>query len=182
MATDETVAAKPALAAPAATVTDDGTVTDALLLVRLTACPPVPAAAFSVTVQLSVPAPVIDPLVQLNPLGTGCPVPLRPMVLLEPVDELLVSVTVPLAAPPEVGENPTVSVAVWPGFNVSGKLTPDILKPAPVSVPALMVSAAVPDEVRVTVWLAEALTFTVPKLTLPALNPSVATAAPRLME
>jgi hypothetical protein len=94
---------------------------------------------------------------------------------------LLVSVIVPLAAPPEVGAKPTLSVAVWPWFKVSGKLTPDILKPVPVSVPALMVSAAVPEEVRVTDWLAEALTFTVPKLTLVALNPSVGTAAPRLI-
>ena len=79
--TAETVAVKLALVAPAATVTDAGTVTALLLLDRLTAWPPVPAAAFSVTVQASVPAPVIDPLVQLSPLSTGCPVPLRAMVM-----------------------------------------------------------------------------------------------------
>ena len=88
---------------------------------------------------------------------------------------------VPLAAPPEVGAKPTVSVAVWPGFRVTGKLTPDILKPVPVSAAALMVSGAVPEEVSVTDWLAEALTSTVPKLTLVTLNPSVGAAAPRLM-
>ena len=37
-------------------------------------------------------------------------------------------------------------------MRVSGKLTPDMLKPAPVSVPALMVSGAVPEEDRVTDW------------------------------
>ena len=65
------VAVKLALVAPEATVTDDGTVTDALLLVRLTAWPPLGAAAVSVAVQLSVPAPVIDPLVQLRVLSFG---------------------------------------------------------------------------------------------------------------
>lgn len=56
--TDETVAEKLALLAPAATVTDDGTVTDASLLERLTANPPLAAAVFTVTVQESVPDPV----------------------------------------------------------------------------------------------------------------------------
>jgi len=51
---------------PAATVTEAGTVTDELLLARLTVNPPVAAAAFRVTVQLSVPAPVKDPLAQLR--------------------------------------------------------------------------------------------------------------------
>ena len=35
-------------------------------------------------------------------------------------------------------------------MSVNGKFTPDRLKPAPVSVPALMVTGAVPEEVRVT--------------------------------
>jgi len=60
--TEETVAVKVAVVAPAATVTEAGTVTDELLLARLTAKPPVGAAAFRVTVQLSVQAPVIDEL------------------------------------------------------------------------------------------------------------------------
>ncbi len=60
--TEETVAVKLAVVAPAATVTVAGTVTAELLLARLTVNPPLAAAAFSVTVQLSVPAPVMDPL------------------------------------------------------------------------------------------------------------------------
>ena len=64
--TEETVAVKAAVVAPAATITEVGTVTDELLLARLTVNPPVGAAALSVTVQLSVPAPVIDPLAQLS--------------------------------------------------------------------------------------------------------------------
>ena len=106
------VAVKLALAAPDATVTDAGTLTAESLLARLTAKPPLAAAAFKVTEQLSVPAPVIEPLVQLNPVSTGTPVPLRPTTVEVPVDELLVSVNDPEAAPADVGSNCTVKVAV----------------------------------------------------------------------
>ena len=110
--TEETVAVKLAVVAPAATVTEAGTVTALLLLARLTAKPPVAAAAFRVTVQLSVPAPVNEPLVQLSPLSTGTPVPLRPTTVEEPLEELLVNVSEPEAAPAVVGSNCSVSVAV----------------------------------------------------------------------
>jgi hypothetical protein len=109
--TAETVAVKPAVVTPAATVTLAGTVTALLLLARLTANPPVAAAAFRVTVQLSVPAPVIDPLLQLRALNTGTPVPLRPTRVEEPLEELLVRVREPEAAPAAVGSNCTLSVA-----------------------------------------------------------------------
>ena len=112
MLTADTVAVKLPLADPAATVTKAGTATAVLLLARFTANPPLAAATFSVTVQLSVPAPVIDPLVQLNPLNTGTPVPLRLINVEVPLDELLVSVNEPSAAPAIVGSNCTVSVAV----------------------------------------------------------------------
>ena len=125
MLTVETVAPKLALAAPAGTVTAAGTATAVALLDRLTAWPPVPAVAFSVTVQVSVPAPVIEPFAQLRPLRTGWPVPLRLIVDAVPVDELLVSVIAPLTAPAAVGLKATVSVAVWPGFSVSGNVTPE---------------------------------------------------------
>ncbi|MGA3035043.1 MAG: hypothetical protein ABSD70_17285 [Terracidiphilus sp.] len=98
------VAVKLALVAPDATVTDEGTVTAKLLLARLTAKPPLAAAALTVTEQLSVPAPVIEPLVQ--------PVPLRLTAVELPVEELLVKVNDPEAAPAAVGSNCTVSVAV----------------------------------------------------------------------
>jgi hypothetical protein len=110
--TEVTVAVKLPVVDPAATVTEAGTVTAVLLLARLTATPPLAAATFSVTVQLSVPAPVIDPLVQLSPLNTGTPVPLRLITVEVPLDELLVRVNEPLAAPAIVGSNCTVSVAV----------------------------------------------------------------------
>jgi len=110
--TEETVAVNPAVVAPAATVTLAGTVTAELLLARLTAKPPMVAAAFKVTVQLSVPALVIDPLVQLIALNTGSPVPLRLITVEVPLDELLVKVKEPEAAPATVGSNCTVRVAV----------------------------------------------------------------------
>ena len=107
-----TVAEKVALVEPDATVTDAGTVTALLLLPRLTANPPPAAATFSVTVQVSVPAPVMDPFAQVRPVKTGNPVPFRLIGVDEPVDELLVSVNDPVTAPATVGSNCTVSVAV----------------------------------------------------------------------
>jgi hypothetical protein len=107
-----TVAVKLALVAPAATVTEAGTVTFELLLARLTAKPPVAAAAFSVTVQLSVPEPVMEPFVQVSPVSTGTPVPLKLTTVDVPVDASLVKVRDPVTAPAVVGSNCTVSVAV----------------------------------------------------------------------
>jgi hypothetical protein len=110
--TPETVAVKLAVVDPAATVTEAGTVTAELLLARLTAKPPLAAAVFRVTVQLSLPTPVIDPLVQLSPLNIGTPVPVRLIKVEVPLDELLVRVSWPVAAPAVAGSNCTVSVAV----------------------------------------------------------------------
>ncbi len=103
--TEETVAVKAAVVEPAATVTEAGTETDELLLARLTVNPPVAAAAFSVTVQLSVPDPVNDPLVQLSPLSTGTPVPLRLTPVDGPVDASLVIVNWPVTGPDATGLN-----------------------------------------------------------------------------
>ena len=110
--TAEIVAVKLAVVAPAATVTEAGTVTAALLLARPTTNPPLPAAPFSVTVQVSVPAPVIEPDVQLNAFSATTPLPLRLMTVDVPLEELLVKVNEPVAAPPAVGSNCTVRVAV----------------------------------------------------------------------
>jgi hypothetical protein len=77
--TDETVAEKPALTAPTGTVIELGTVTTLLLLEKLTAKPPAAAGTFTVTVQLSVPAPVIEPLAQLSAVSTVVADPLEPI-------------------------------------------------------------------------------------------------------
>jgi hypothetical protein len=62
-----TVAAKLAFLEPEGTATVAGTVTVPLLLARLTVIPPVGAAALNVTVQGSVPAPIIEEFAQLTP-------------------------------------------------------------------------------------------------------------------
>jgi hypothetical protein len=107
-----TVAGYVALFWPLATVTLAGTATAGLLLLRLTARPPLAAAAFSVTVHVSVPAPVIDPLEQLSAVSAGTPVPLRLTAVDAPVEELLLSVSEPEAVPAAVGSNCTLSVTV----------------------------------------------------------------------
>ena len=101
--TAPTVAEKLALVAPAATVTEDGTFTAEELLDKLTAWPPVGAAALRVTVQVSVVAFVSEELVQFKLLGIAWPVPLRAMAEVVPAEESLVSVSFPLAAPAVVG-------------------------------------------------------------------------------
>jgi hypothetical protein len=173
--TDDTVAVNPALVAFAATVTEAGTVTAALLLARLTVKPPVPAAALSVTVQLSLPAPVIDALLQERALNTpapAVPVPVRLITAVALVDELLWIVTCPVAAPVVVGSNCTCSVTDWVGFKVTGNVAPDIVKPVPVSAPELMVTGAVPVEVNVTGSVFGVFNVTLPNVRLDALTVS----------
>ncbi len=81
--TEATEAMKPALLALAATMTDGGTVTDALLLDRLTANPPAGAAPLRLTVQASDPPPVIEALLHDTWLTVGpCVSPNEP----EPFD------------------------------------------------------------------------------------------------
>ena len=70
---------------------------------------PLSAVEFRLTVQLSVPAEVIELLAQANPLNTGTPVPLKVIKVVEPEDELLVSVSAPVANPATVGSNYTVN-------------------------------------------------------------------------
>jgi len=69
--TEEAAAMKLTVVDPDCTVTEFGTVTAESLLDRLTAKPQVAAAEFRVTVQLSVPAPEIDPLTQVMPVNIG---------------------------------------------------------------------------------------------------------------
>jgi hypothetical protein len=174
--TAETVAEKLALVAPAATVTEGGTETAGLLLARLTANPPVAAAALSPTVHTSAPDPVIEALAQEREVSTGTPVPLRAIALDAPL-ALLASVSSPVTAPAAEGSNCTVTVADWSGFKVRGKAAPDMEKPVPSSVAELMVTAAVPVEVRVTACVTAVLTGTLPNATLAVLRLSAAVAA-----
>ena len=97
--TEETVAVKAALVALAGTVTEDGTTTEVLLLERATLRPLLPAGAFSITVQASVPAPVKDPVTQesaLNVPAAATPEPLILTTAVGLVEELLVMVSTPV--------------------------------------------------------------------------------------
>jgi hypothetical protein len=176
--TADAVAVNVALVAPEATVTDAGTVTAELLLDSATAKPPLGAADVSVAVHASVVAPVSELLLHVTPLSAAVavPVPLR-LIVAVAGEALSLTVTVPVSAPAAVGSNSTVSVAVAPGFSVTGVLTPDLLKPVPDTVMPLSVTAAVPDEVRVTVLVAGSLTVTLPNATLLALNVNAGVAA-----
>ena len=107
-----TVAEKLALEAPAATVTEAGTVTALLLLARPMVKPPLAAATFSFTEQLSVVTPVSELLLQVTFVSAGMPVPLRLMAVEPPVVELLVKVRAPVSGPASVGSNCNVRVAV----------------------------------------------------------------------
>ena len=80
------------------------------------------------------------------------PVPLKLMVEVDPEVQLVVNVTFPVTATAVVGSNSIWSCAVLPGFRVSGKVTPEMLKPVPVRLAALMVTGSVPEEVKVSVW------------------------------
>jgi hypothetical protein len=111
--TADTVATNPALVAFAGTITVAGKATAALLLARFTLRPPLAAAPVSVTVQLSLPDPVMDPLLQesiLNAAVAAVPVPVRLITAVAPVDELLWIVSPPVTAPVAVGSNCTFSV------------------------------------------------------------------------
>ena len=169
--TEATVAVKAVLVELAGTVTVAGTVTAALLLERIAVKPPDGAAEVSVTVQASVPEPVMDELTQVSPLSAAVtvPLPVRARVEVPPPAELLEMVNCPVAAPADAGSNCTVKVVVCPGVKVRGKLAPETEKPVPVAIAELTATGAVPVEDRTTDWLVAVFTATLPKATLAAL-------------
>ena len=66
-------------------------------------------------------------------------------------EALDVTVTVPLALLGEVGENVTVNDVLCPGFNVTGGVMPEMLKPVPDTVAAEIVALVPPVLVTVSV-------------------------------
>ena len=104
--------------------------------------------------------------------------PLRFTTAVLLVDELLWIVNCPDAAPVAVGSNCTLRVTDWFGFKVTGNVAPDIVKPLPVSVPELIVTGAVPVEVRVTGCFDEVFTVTLPNVRLAALSVNCGLAEP----
>jgi hypothetical protein len=180
--TDDTVAVNPALVALAGTVIDDGNVTTEELLDRLIARPPLGAAAVSVTVQPSVPDPVMDALVQESALSAAAevpvvPVPLRLTTVVPLVELLLVMVNCPVTDPAAVGSNTTARVDACPGFKVMGSVAPETVKPVPASATALMVKGRPPVDVKVTDFATGVFKVSLPKAKLVVLTLSVCIAA-----
>jgi hypothetical protein len=135
----DTVAVNVALVAPEATVTEAGTVTAELLLDKLTVIPPLPAAVLSATVQESVPEPTMDALTQDSALNAAVadadvPVPLRATTTVPLVEEVLVTVICPVAAPVATGLNCTSKSKVPPAATVMGRAAwPLRAKPCPLT-------------------------------------------------
>ena len=77
-----------------------------------------------------------------------------------------VSETFPLSAPAAVGAYFTVKVELWLGVSVSGKLIPESLKPAPVTLAAVIVRFAEPVFFKVSVCVEFVLILMLPKLML----------------
>jgi hypothetical protein len=174
------VAVKPALVAPAAIVTDAGTVTEELLLDRLTVVPLV-AAEVSKTVHASVPVPVSEPLLQVSALRAGVvdppPVPLRLITSCEPfVSSVLLTVTFPVAAPVAVGLNCTFSVAVLPGLSVIGALTPFTANAEPLLLIDVRITGMLPADFSTIACVAAVFTGTLPNVTAVALAVRVSVA------
>jgi hypothetical protein len=86
--------------------------------------------------------------------------------MVPPIEQLLLSATVPVAAPAAAGSNCTSRVDDCPGVRVIGNLAPGIANPAPLTDPPLIVTAPVPVDVIVTDCVAGVFTVTVPKATL----------------
>ena len=101
------------------------------------------------------------------------PVPVRPMTAVPLVEELLMIVSCPVAAPAVDGSNCTFSVAICPVVNVAGNVGPDSVKPVPVTVAELTVTDPVPVLVKVTVCVDSVFNVTLPNPTLVALMLSV---------
>jgi hypothetical protein len=91
------------------------------------------------------------------------------MYIVALVKELLVTVNCPVVEPTIAGINSTFNVAVCPGFKVTGKLRPEIVKPLPLSVTASIVTGVDPEEVKTIDCVAELFTARAPKDTLCAL-------------
>ena len=97
-------------------------------------------------------------------------VPLRTTRAGEPVDESLLIVIWPLAAPGDVGSNWTCNVTACVGSSVAGRLPPTIVKPAPVIAVEFTVTGDVPVDVNVSDCVVAVFTVTLPKLRFEALT------------
>lgn len=142
-----------------------------LLLDRLTFVAAPAFAELMVRVQVSDPDPVIDPWLHVIPLGElgaegFVPVPLRLIAAVGLDEELLAIDNWPELEPAAVGSKCTLRVAVLPGSNVTGKDRPEMENPVPLAEAELMVTGAVPEDVRVTDFVAVVLIVSLPNAIL----------------
>ena len=86
---------------------------------------------------LGVNVPCVTPVPESEILKFGFP----------PLEVIL---TLPLAAPLTVGAKVTVNDVLWPAFNVSGKVSPLRLNPAPLALAAEIVRLVPPVLVSVS--------------------------------
>lgn len=117
--TAETCAGKLALSAPAWTVTEEGTETKALFDARFTTVPPDGAFEFRVTVQLSVPAPLIDAIAQPIEASGAEPFPCSLTCADKP--DWVDTVSLPSAEPTLEGLNLRSRLTDCPGATISGR-------------------------------------------------------------
>lgn len=106
----------------AGTVRVEGTLTAALLLDRFTTWPPLGAAELKVTVQTSVPAPVIEALTHEREASGLVPFPCRRTIAVGP-DELLATLNWPSDDPVEEGSNLRFTLTVPPLGTLMGSAT-----------------------------------------------------------
>lgn len=170
------VAVKVPVDALAGTVIEDGTVTAELLLARLTNSPPAGAGVPRLTVQVSVPAPVIELLAHEIALSPDVPVPLMLTVML-PVEELPAIVRTPVNELTWGEVKVNVSFAVCPGLRVAGVVRPDAANREPATERLEIVTGEVPVDVRVIDCLAVCPATTFPKFTFVELTLKVAVPA-----
>jgi hypothetical protein len=164
--TAEMVAEKLALLAPEATVTEAGTDTAPLLLESPTLNPALGADAVSVTVQLSVPAPNIEELVQLKldreAVPEFEPLPCS-LIVLESVVVLVLLMVVMVNCAVEsvvvLGLKRTCASSVWPGVRVAGNEVVFTVKALLEEVNSLTCSGVVP-------WFMIAMLFDAPDPTV----------------
>jgi hypothetical protein len=148
-------------------VTEAGTTTALSLLVRLTARPPLAAAAFKLTVQVSLADPVMDPLRHVSSVSNGTPVPLNATEVEPPFDALLAIVSWPLAGPDAVGPNWMVIVTLALAPTVIGMALLSLIEnDCPVRFKSEIATAADPLFVTVIALLTVLPTATWPKSTV----------------
>lgn len=102
------------------------------------------------------------------------PVPVSATAIFGFVVDVLLTVSVPVAAPATVGSNCKFKVTDCPALRTTGKVPPFRLKPVPATTAELTVTDCVPVDVSVTDCVVGVFRFTLPKAIVVAFTVSVA--------